>query len=88
MVGNVCGAVLTNLTVWLSGAWFDLDLVGGWFEKLAYSLPFAHAVDASRAAIVGDYSSIMPHLWWVIGYAIVAMLIAIIVFKKKMSSDQ
>lgn len=88
MVGNVCGAVLTNLTVWLSGAWFDLDLVGGWFEKLAYSLPFAHAVDASRAAIVGDYSAIMPHLWWVIGYAVVTMLIAIVVFKKKMTSDQ
>lgn len=88
MVGNVCGAVLTNLTVWLSGAWFALDLVGGWFEKLAYSLPFAHAVDASRAAIVGDYSAIMPHLWWVIGYAVVTMLIAIVVFRKKMTSDQ
>lgn len=88
MVGNICGAVLTNLTAWLSGAWFDLDLVGGWFEGVAYLLPFAHAVDASRAAISGDYASILPHLWWVIGYAIVIMIIAIIVFRKKMSSDQ
>lgn len=88
MVGNICGAVLTNLTAWLSGAWFDLELVGGWFERVAYLLPFAHAVDASRAAISGDYSSILPHLWWVIGYAIAIMIIAIIVFRKKMSSDQ
>lgn len=88
MVGNICGAVLTNLTAWLSGAWFDLDLVGGWFEGVAYLLPFAHAVDASRVAISGDYASILPHLWWVIGYAIVIMIIAIIVFRKKMSSDQ
>jgi len=28
-VGGVCGALLTNLTAWLSGVWFDLELVGG-----------------------------------------------------------
>ena len=28
-VGGVCGALLTNLSAWLSGTWFDLDLVGG-----------------------------------------------------------
>ena len=31
-VGGLCGALLTNLTAWLSGAWFDLELVGGVFE--------------------------------------------------------
>ncbi len=30
-VGGICGALLTNLTAWLSGTWFDLDLVGGGF---------------------------------------------------------
>jgi len=87
-VGSICGALLTNLSAWLSGTWFDLSLVGGWFKRVAYALPFAHAVDASRAAIVGDYASILPHLWWVIGYAVVIMVIAVIVFKKKMSSDK
>lgn len=87
-VGNICGALLTNLSAWLSGAWFDLDLIGGWFEGVAYLLPFAHAVDASRAAISGDYTSILPHLWWVIGYAVAIMVIAIIVFRKKMSGDK
>ncbi|MGO1558327.1 MAG: ABC transporter permease, partial [Staphylococcus equorum] len=67
---------------------FDLDLIGGWFEGVAYLLPFAHAVDASRAAISGDYTSILPHLWWVIGYAVAIMVIAIIVFRKKMSGDK
>ena len=28
-VGGICGALLTNLSAWLSGTWFDLDLVGG-----------------------------------------------------------
>lgn len=45
-------------------------------------------VDVGRAAISGDYASILPHLWWVIGYAVVILVIAIIVFRKKMSGDK
>ena len=30
-VGGICGALLTNLSAWLSGVWFDLTLVGGFF---------------------------------------------------------
>ena len=32
-VSGICGALLTNLSAWLSGVWFDLKLVGGFFEK-------------------------------------------------------
>ena len=32
-VGGICGALMTNLSAWLSGTWFDLDLVGGAFKK-------------------------------------------------------
>ena len=87
-VGGVCGAILTNVSAWLSGTWFDLNLVGGAFKTIAYLLPFAHAVDAAKAAVAGDYADIFPHLWWVIGYAAVIMLIAVFVFKRKMNSDQ
>ena len=86
-VGGICGALLTNLSAWLSGTWFDLDLVGGVFKKIAYALPFAHAVDASRAALNGDYASIMPHLWWVIAYAVAMLIAAILVFRAKMQRD-
>lgn len=88
LVSSICGALLTNLSAWLSGTWFDLNLIGGWFKKIAYALPFAHAVDAGRAAISGDYPSILPHLWWVIGYAFVIMVIAVIVFRMKMSDEK
>lgn len=86
-VGGVCGALLTNLSAWLSGTWFDLNLVGGWFKRLAYALPFAHAVDAGRYAITGHYSQIMPDLWWVIGYAAAVMIIAVFAFRKKMNGE-
>ena len=83
-VGGVCGALLTNLTAWLSDIWFDVSLVGDVFEKIANALPFIHAVKAGRYAYSGEYSAIMPELWWVIGYASVLMLIAVVVFKRKM----
>lgn len=86
-VGGLCGALLTNLSAWLSGTWFDLDLVGGVFKKISYCLPFAHAVDAGRAALSGDYANIMPHLWWVIGYAVVVLIAAILAFRAVMHRD-
>lgn len=86
-VGGICGALLTNLSAWLSGTWFDLDLVGGVFKKIAYALPFAHAVEAGRAAMDGAFSAIMPHLWWVIGYAAAALFAAVLVFRRKMLRD-
>ena len=52
-VGGICGALLTNLSAWLSGAWFDLKLIGGGFEAFAYALPFANAVDAACGALAG-----------------------------------
>ncbi|WP_426350554.1 ABC transporter permease [Alloiococcus sp. CFN-8] len=83
-VGGICGALLTNLTAWLSGAWFDLDLVGGAFKKVAYFLPFVHGVDMGKAAISGNYADIFPHIWWILGYGIVITVIAIYVFSKRM----
>lgn len=87
-VGGVYGALLTNVSAWFSGTWFDVSLVGGWFETIAYALPFAHAVDATRAAIAGEYTLITPHLWWVLGYAVVMTVLAVAVFRKKMNSDR
>lgn len=86
-VGGVCGALLTNLSAWLSGTWFDLNLVGGTFKSVANALPFAHAVNAGRAALLGNNAAIFPDLWWVIGYAFAVLAVAILVFQKKMNSD-
>ena len=83
-VGGICGALLTNLSAWLSGLWFDLDLVGGVFKKVAYALPFVHAVEMERAIISGNFTNIMPHLIWVLGYAIVIIVIAVLLFLKQM----
>ena len=83
-VGGICGALLTNLSAWLSGIWFDLELVGGVFKKIAYALPFVHAVDMERAIISGDLSAAFSHLWWVLGYAVVILAAAVLLFLRQM----
>ena len=86
-VGGICGALLTNLSAWLSGIWFDLELVGGAFQKIAYLLPFVHAVELERAALRGDFGDIFPHLWWVLGYAAVILGAAVLLFLRQMKKQ-
>ena len=86
-VGGICGALLTNLSAWLSGVWFDLDLVGGAFKNISYALPFVHAVDMERAILAGDFSGIFPHLWWVLGYAAVLLILAVLMFLRQMKKQ-
>lgn len=83
-VGGICGALLTNLSAWLSGIWFDLDLVGGVFKKVAYALPFVHAVELQRAVLAGDFSGIFPHIYWVLGYGLALTAIAVAMFLRQM----
>lgn len=83
-VGGICGALLTNLTAWLSGIWFDLELVGGAFKKIADLLPFIHAVKVERAVLSGDYSDIFPHIYWVLGYTIAVFGLAVYAFLRQM----
>lgn len=86
-VGGLCGALLTNAAALLSGAWFDLDLVGGWFRALANLLPFCRAVDAGRAALAGDWSAMALALVWVAGWAAVALVGAVAAFRGKMTAE-
>ena len=82
-VGGICGALLTNLSAWLSGIWFDLELVGGTFSKIANVLPFIHAVELERAMISGNFSEALSHIYPVLGYAIVIMIGAILLFLRQ-----
>lgn len=86
-VGGICGALLTNLSAWLSGVWFDLELVGGTFKKIAYLLPFVHSVEMERAVLVGKFADIFPHLWWVLGYAAATLAIAVLLFLRQMKKQ-
>ena len=86
-VGGICGALLTNLSAWLSGIWFDLELVGGVFREIAECLPFVHAVELERAVLIGDYGGIFPHIWYVLGYGIALLILAVCLFLRQMKKQ-
>ena len=86
-VGGICGALLTNLSAWMSGVWFDLSLVGGAFEKIAHMMPFVHAVEMERAILAGDFANVLPHLIWVLGYAAVMVVAAVYLFLRQMKKQ-
>lgn len=79
-------ALFVNLTAFLSGIWFSLDLIGGTFKTICYLLPFAHAVDAAKAAFAGNVQDIWGSLFVVISYTIVIMIFTTVVFRKRMQS--
>ncbi len=83
-VGGICGALLTNLSAWLSGVWFDLSLVGGAFEKIAHCLPFVHAVKMEQALIRGDFASGLSCAFPVFVYAALITALSVYGFLKQM----
>lgn len=86
-VGGICGALLTNLSAWLSGVWFDLELVGGAFGRIANALPFVHAVELQRAAVSGSMAGAWPHLLVVLGYTAAASVAAAWLFLRQMNKQ-
>ena len=86
-VGGICGALLTNLSAWLSGVWFDLKLVGGVFEKIANALPFVHAAELEKALCAGNFEAAASHILPVVLYAAVATVAAVFCFLGQMKKQ-
>ena len=87
-VGGVCGAALTNLTAWLSGIWFEIDLLGDGFAAFAECLPFVHAVNAARCAAAGDYTGMLLPLSIVALWAAALMTAAVVLFSRRMKTGK
>lgn len=86
-VGGVCGALLTNLSAYLSGVWFDLKLVGGFFEKIANVLPFVHAAEMEKALVIGDFSAAATHILPILLYGGIITIIAVRCFLRQMNNQ-
>ena len=86
-VGGICGALLTNLSAWLSGVWFDMKLVGGAFEKVANVLPFVHAVEMEKALFNGNFEAAAAHILPILLYGIFATAIAVFCFLRQMKKQ-
>lgn len=86
-VGGVCGALFINLSAYLSGVWFDLKIVGGFFEKIANLLPFYHAAEMEKALFIGDFRLATTHIAPILLYSAVTTTIAVFCFLRQMKNQ-
>ena len=86
-VGGICGALLANLSAWLSGVWFDLSLVGGFFQKIANALPFVHAVEMEKALFSGNFDLAAAHVLPILLYSVTITAIAMLCFLRQMKKQ-
>ena len=86
-VGGVCGALLTNLSAWFSGVWFDLNLVGGAFKKIANALPFVHAAELEKALFNGNFEGAVSHILPIILYSVLITVVAVFCFLVQMKKQ-
>jgi len=68
------------------GAWMDLEAIGGVFRTAGDVFPFAHALDAARAVMIdgAGLSDIAVDLYWIIGYMLVSVALAVFFFRRRM----
>ena len=86
-VGGICGALLTNLSAWFSGVWFDLNLVGGTFKKIANALPFVHAVEIEKALFNGNFEGAVSHILPIVLYSVLITVVAVFCFLRQMKNQ-
>ena len=86
-VGGICGALLTNLSAWLSGVWFDLELAGGFFERVAKALPFVHAAELEKALFNGNWETAATHILPVLVYSVLISVAAVLCFLGQMKKQ-
>ena len=86
-VGGICGALLTNLSAWLSGVWFDLKLVGGFFERLANVFPFVHAAEMEKALFNGNFELAATHILPIKLYSVLITAVAVLCFFAQMKKQ-
>ncbi len=82
------GSVLVQLVCFTSGMYFSKDLVGKVFARICELLPFESSLNIIKGVLNNDYNLISTrNIVTFIIYTIIILVLTIIVFKKKMVSD-
>ena len=82
------GSVIVQLVAFTSGMYFSSELVGKAFNTICHILPFESCLNLIRGVLIGNSSVISTRNIIVFSvYTIVLLIVSIIVFKKRMISD-
>lgn len=78
------GSLIITTVSLFSGAWMDLKMIGGIFQKIGYAMPFAYSIDALKALSKGaTFGEIQTNFIWVLAYTSLFFLLAVFALKWK-----
>ncbi len=83
---GLCSVIISAASI-LGGIWMDVDAIGGAIASVCKALPFYHSVNAARCAVDGSLGDSVTSILIVATYMAVVTLLAIVVFRRNMSSD-
>lgn len=77
-------SIIVQVVALGSGMWFDLSMLGGIVRGIGYALPFAHALDAARGALAGQWAGVWGHLAVCAAWAVPVFALAVWMFRRQM----
>ena len=82
------GSIIVQLVCFTSGMYFPKEVMGGIFIVICKILPFEACLNIIQGTLHNDYSNLsLIHIIVFLIYFITILLLSIIVFKKRMISD-
>lgn len=82
------GSIIVQLVCFTSGMYFPKEAMGGVFEFICKVLPFEACLNIIQGTLHNDFSNLtLTHIIVFLIYFIAVLLLSIIVFKKRMVSD-
>ena len=82
------GSIIVQLVCFTSGMYFSGEVMGGVFEVICKALPFEACLKIIQGTLQNDFSNLtLIHIIVFLIYFIAVILFSIIVFKKRMISD-
>ena len=80
-------SIVIQLVAFTSGMWFEISIAGNVFKNICQILPFYHVVNISRSLLLNNQNNIIVSIIITIIYTILIYMLNIVIFNKKMSSD-
>ena len=82
------GSIIVQLVCFTSGMYFPKDVIGGIFAVICKMLPFEACLNIIQGVLHNDFTNLtFIHIIVFLIYFIVILLLSIIIFKKRMISD-
>ena len=71
----------------LSGCWFSIEIMPSWLQSIAYALPFAHTIDASRSILIRGtgLAAVSTDFLFLVIWTVIVFLAGIILFRRSMA---